>query len=35
MSTPNPTAVYLAITEDLLHHAAQRFQALAPKGGAV
>jgi site-specific recombinase XerD len=30
---PNSTAVYLTITEELLHQAAQRFQALAPKGG--
>jgi integrase/recombinase XerD len=30
---PNSTAVYLKITEDLLHQAAQCFQALAPKGG--
>jgi hypothetical protein len=25
--------VYLTITEDLLHEAAQRFHAMAPKGG--
>jgi site-specific recombinase XerD len=31
---PNSTAVYLTITEDLLHQAAQRFQVLVPKGGA-
>ncbi len=31
---PNSTAVYLTITEGLLHQAAQRFQVLAPKGGA-
>lgn len=30
---PNSTAVYLTITEELLQCAAQRFQALAPKGG--
>lgn len=30
---PNSTAVYLTITEDLLHEAAQRFQVMAPKGG--
>ena len=30
---PNSTAVYLTITEELLHQAAQRFQVLAPKGG--
>jgi integrase len=30
---PNSTAVYLTITEDLLHEAAQRFQGMAPKGG--
>jgi hypothetical protein len=30
---PNSTAVYLTITEELLHQAAQRFQTLAPKGG--
>jgi len=30
---PNSTAVYLTITDELLHHAAQRFQVLAPKGG--
>jgi site-specific recombinase XerD len=30
---PNSTAVYLTITEDLLHEAAQRFQIMAPKGG--
>ena len=30
---PNSTAVYLTITEDLLHEAAQRFHAMAPKGG--
>jgi len=30
---PASTAVYLTITEDLLHEAAQRFQAMAPKGG--
>jgi integrase len=30
---PNSTAVYLTITEELLHQAAQRFQILAPKGG--
>jgi site-specific recombinase XerD len=30
---PNSTAVYLTITEELLHEAAQRFQAIAPKGG--
>lgn len=28
---PNSTAVYLTITEDLLHQAAQRFQVLTPK----
>jgi site-specific recombinase XerD len=31
---PTSTSVYLTITEDLLNLAAQRFQALAPKGGA-
>jgi site-specific recombinase XerD len=31
---PNSTAVYLTITEELLHQAAQRFQVFAPKGGA-
>ncbi len=31
---PNSTAVYLTITEDLLHEAAQRFQVMAPKGGS-
>jgi len=30
---PNSTAVYLTITEDLLHEAAQRFHAMAPKEG--
>jgi integrase len=30
---PNSTAVYLTITEELLHQAAQRFQVFAPKGG--
>src|SRR5207247_3411587 len=30
---PNSTAVYLTITEELLHHAARRFQVRAPKGG--
>jgi site-specific recombinase XerD len=30
---PTATSVYLTITEDLLNQAAQRFQALAPKGG--
>jgi site-specific recombinase XerD len=30
---PTSTAVYLTITEDLLHAAAQRFQVMAPKGG--
>jgi site-specific recombinase XerD len=30
---PNSTAVYLTITEELLHQAAQRFQFLAPRGG--
>jgi site-specific recombinase XerD len=30
---PDSTAVYLTITEDLLHEAAQRFHAMAPKGG--
>jgi integrase len=30
---PNSAAVYLTITEELLHQAAQRFQVLAPKGG--
>lgn len=30
---PASTAVYLTITEDLLHEAAQRFHAMAPKGG--
>jgi site-specific recombinase XerD len=30
---PNSTAVYLTMTEDLLHEAAQRFQVMAPKGG--
>lgn len=30
---PNSTAVYLTITEDLLHEAAQRFQVMAPRGG--
>ena len=30
---PNSTAVYLTITEELLHQAARRFQVLAPKGG--
>ena len=30
---PNSTAMYLTITEELLQHAAQRFQVLAPKGG--
>src|ERR1700691_2578315 len=30
---PSSTAVYLTITEELLHQAAQRFQVLAPKGG--
>jgi integrase len=31
---PTSTSVYLTITEELLNQAAQRFQALAPKGGA-
>jgi len=31
---PTSTSVYLTITEELLNLAAQRFQALAPKGGA-
>jgi site-specific recombinase XerD len=31
---PTSTAVYLPITEELLHEADQRFRALAPKGGA-
>jgi site-specific recombinase XerD len=30
---PTSTAVYLTITDDLLHAAAQRFQVMAPKGG--
>ena len=30
---PASTAVYLTITEDLLHEAARRFQAMAPEGG--
>ena len=30
---PDSTAVYLTITEDLLHEAAQRFHVMAPKGG--
>jgi site-specific recombinase XerD len=30
---PDSTAVYLTITEDLLHEAAQRFRVMAPKGG--
>jgi site-specific recombinase XerD len=30
---PASTAVYLTITEDLLHEAALRFHAMAPKGG--
>ena len=30
---PTSTSVYLTITEELLNQAAQRFQALAPKGG--
>ena len=30
---PTSTAVYLTITEDLLHAAAQRSQVMAPKGG--
>jgi site-specific recombinase XerD len=30
---PNSTAMYLTMTEDLLHEAAQRFHAMAPKGG--
>jgi integrase-like protein len=30
---PNSTAVYLTITDELPHQAAQRFQVLAPKGG--
>ena len=30
---PASTAVYLTITEDLLHEAARRFQAIAPQGG--
>ena len=29
---PNSTAVYLTITDDLLQHAALRFQLMAPKG---
>ena len=31
---PTSTSVYLTITEELLNLAAQRFQGLAPKGGA-
>lgn len=31
---PTSTSVYLTITEELLNQAAQRFQMLAPKGGA-
>lgn len=31
---PDSTAVYLTITEDLLHEAAQRFHVMAPKGGS-
>ena len=31
---PTSTSVYLTITEELLNQAAQRFQTLAPKGGA-
>lgn len=31
---PTSTAVYLPITEELLHEADQRFRALAPMGGA-
>jgi hypothetical protein len=31
---PTSTSVYLTITEELLNLAAQRFQELAPKGGA-
>ncbi|HZT68252.1 MAG TPA: hypothetical protein VFC10_00695 [Terriglobia bacterium] len=31
---PNSAAVYLPITEELLHEADQRFRAAAPKGGA-
>jgi integrase len=31
---PTSTSVYLTITEELLSLAAQRFQGLAPKGGA-
>jgi site-specific recombinase XerD len=30
---PDSTAVYLTITEDLLHEAAQRFHLIAPRGG--
>ena len=30
---PDSTAVYLTITEDLLHEAAQRFHVMVPKGG--
>jgi integrase len=30
---PDSTAVYLTITEDLFHEAAQRSQVMAPKGG--
>jgi len=31
---PNSTAVYLTITEELLHEASERFRAMVPRGGA-